>query len=38
MKVKLQISKNGTSLYSGAYEIADAESFGKACADAWSQL
>ena len=34
MKVKLQISKNGTSLYSGAYEIGDAESFGKACVDA----
>ena len=38
MKVKLQITKDGTSLYSGAYEIEDAQSFGKACSDAWQQL
>ena len=38
MKVKLQITKNGTSLYAGDHDIADAESFGKACADAWSKL
>ncbi|HUL90147.1 MAG TPA: hypothetical protein VLU23_18450 [Pseudolabrys sp.] len=38
MKVKLQITKDGTSLYAGAYEIEDAQSFGKACSDAWQQL
>ena len=38
MKVKLQITKDGTSLYSGAYDIKDAQSFGKACSDAWQQL
>ena len=38
MKVELQITKNGTSIYAGAYDVADAESFGKACADAWSKL
>ncbi len=34
MKVKLQISRNGSALYADHYDIADAESFGKACADA----
>ena len=38
MKVKLQITKDGTSLYAGAHEIKDAQSFGKACSDAWQQL
>ena len=38
MKVELRITKNGTSIYAGAYDVADAESFGKACADAWSKL
>jgi len=38
MKVELRITKDGTSIYAGAYDVADAESFGKACADAWSKL
>ena len=38
MKVKLQIAKDGTSLYAGAYDIKDAQSFGEACSDAWQQL
>ena len=38
MRIKLQIAKDGTSLYAGAYEVEDAQSFGKACSDAWQQL
>jgi hypothetical protein len=38
MKVQLRITKNGTPIYAGAYDVADADSFGKACADAWWQL
>jgi hypothetical protein len=38
MRIKLQIAKDDTSLYAGAYDIEDAQSFGKACWDAWQQL
>ena len=38
MKVRLQIIKNGTALCGNEYDIGDAESFGKACADTWRQL
>jgi hypothetical protein len=38
MKVKLRIIKSGASMYEGIYHISDAESFGKACADAWGRL
>jgi hypothetical protein len=38
MKVRLGITKHGISLYTGAYDVADADSFGRACADAWSKL
>lgn len=38
MKVKLQIAKDSTSLYVGTHDIEDAQSFGKACSDAWQQL
>ena len=38
MKIKLQVAKNDTSLYAGVYDIEDAQSFGKACSDAWQQL
>jgi len=38
MRVKLEISKNGTALYSQAHDITDADSFGKACAQAWWKL
>jgi hypothetical protein len=35
MRLNLHIWKKGTALYAGAYDVKDAESFGKACADAW---
>jgi len=38
MKVRMQISKDHVSLCAGTYEVADADSFGKACADLWCQL
>ncbi|MEX0752196.1 MAG: hypothetical protein WD073_04640 [Xanthobacteraceae bacterium] len=38
MKVRLQIHKGGIAIYEGFYTVSDAESFGKACADAWTQL
>ena len=38
MKVKLQIVKQDTVLFAGTYDIVDAESFGRACADVWTQL
>jgi len=38
MQIKLRIAKDGKLLYAGLYEIVDANSFGKACADAWSKL
>jgi hypothetical protein len=38
MKVELRITKNGTPVYTGVYDVADGDSFGEACADAWSKL
>jgi len=38
MRVRLQIHRHGSALYEGSYDVADAESFGKACADAWEQV
>jgi hypothetical protein len=38
MKAQLQITKNGTVIYSGTYDIDDANDFGKACASLWSAL
>lgn len=38
MKLKLRITKNGASLYTHVYDVTDADSFGKACADAWWRL
>ena len=38
MNVKLSIRKNDSSVYERIYDISDAESFGRACADAWTQL
>jgi hypothetical protein len=35
MKVQLRITKNGKAIFAHAYDVADADSFGKACADAW---
>jgi hypothetical protein len=36
--VHLRITKHGTAIYTGTYDIADADSFGKACADAWFKI
>lgn len=38
MNVCLQIRRNGSLLYEHAYDIRDADSFGRACADVWTQL
>jgi hypothetical protein len=38
MKVKLRIHKDGAALCESTYEVSDAESFGKACADLWNRL
>lgn len=38
MKVKLQIIKDGAPIYSGTYDIAGADNFGKAFADVWSKV
>ena len=38
MKVKLQITKDGIRLYTGVHDVVDADSFGKACANAWRTL
>jgi hypothetical protein len=38
MKMKLQITKGGVVLHSAIYDVVDADSFGKACADAWAKL
>lgn len=38
MKVRLRIHKHGAALYEGTYDVSDAASFGRACADAWSRL
>ena len=38
MLIKLKITKASASIYEGIYDVADAESFGNACADAWWNL
>lgn len=38
MKVMLKIEKDGVVLHEHSYSIFDAESFGKAFSDAWTQL
>jgi hypothetical protein len=38
MKLKLRITKHNVLLYSGTYDISNAETFGNACADAWRNL
>jgi hypothetical protein len=38
MKTRLRIRKAGASLVDAVYDINDAESFGRACADAWMKL
>jgi len=38
MKVRLKIEKRGATLFEGVYDVGEAESFGNACADAWTQI
>lgn len=38
MKIKLRIQGKGAALYEGIYDVSDADSFGRACADMWNQL
>jgi len=38
MKLALRITKSGTALYAGIYDVTDAATFGKACADAYAKL
>ena len=38
MKIKLRILKHGKALYEGVHEVSDADSFGRACASAWTHL
>jgi hypothetical protein len=38
MKVRLKIEKDNPVLFDQAYEICDAETFGKACSRAWVQM
>jgi hypothetical protein len=38
MKVRLTIEKDRKTLYEHTDDVWDAESFGKACANAWMQL
>ena len=38
MRVKLKVVKNNIALYEGVYDVSDASSFGKACADTWTHL
>jgi hypothetical protein len=38
MNVKLRIEKKGTSVFEGTYDVTDSDSFGQACADAWTQI
>ncbi len=38
MKTRLRIQRDGSPLFEGTYEVTDADSFGRACADAWEQI
>jgi len=38
MKIALRITRAGTALYAGIHDVTDAETFGQACADAYSKL
>ena len=38
MKVTLRIQKDQSVLFEGLYDVCDAESFGRACADIWDRL
>jgi hypothetical protein len=38
VKINLQLHKDEAVLYQGVYDVSDADSFGKACADLWNRL
>lgn len=38
MKVQLRIHRDKAVLYEGVHDVSDAESFGRACAHAWTHL
>ncbi|MGZ5937377.1 MAG: hypothetical protein ACXWLK_08270 [Rhizomicrobium sp.] len=38
MKIRIRIAKHEKNLFEGTYDVADADSFGQACADAWAKL
>lgn len=38
MRARLRITKNDSLLYEGIHDIADAESFGSACSNAWNSV
>jgi hypothetical protein len=38
MKIKLHITKESKTLLENRYDVSDANSFGEACADAFSRL
>lgn len=35
MKMRLELTKNGTSMVDEAFDVADAESFARACSEVW---
>jgi hypothetical protein len=38
MQMKLQLKKDGAFLFEGVYDFSDAESFGRAFSDLWTQV
>jgi hypothetical protein len=38
MKLKFSISKEGAVLYEGVHDVIDAETFGRAFAEMWTQM
>lgn len=38
MKIRLKVEKGGVVLYEQSCDISDADSFGRACARAWTDL
>lgn len=38
MKVRLKLTKDGTPFYSAAFDMSDADGFGRAWANAWEKI
>ena len=38
MLTELRVTKKGAPIYQGKHEIADAQSFARACSAAWSEI